>query len=277
MRRKRTFLTELPFYFLLAVVLLWSFFPILYITVGSFRLPTHIWDYPPKLTGPFTLMNYKLLAEKWGDYFINLKNSLIVTVFTGLVTLLSSVTAAFTFSRYRTKFLRVPAFFLIAVRMIPPIVITIPIFPLLNALGLVDRYITLVMLYSAFLVSLTTWIMKSFIDDIPVELEEAATIDGCSRLGAFFRITFPLAAPGFATVVIFAAIFSWNEYLFALIFTSWRTRTAPITIAEFTGAIMGVDWGALLAASIIHLFPMLILLWVIQRHLVRGMQVGAIK
>lgn len=274
---KRSLLKELPYYVLLAIVLLWSFFPILYIALGSFRLPTDIWSYPPKFTGPFTLFNYRLLVQKWGEYFVHLKNSLIITVFTGLLTLFSSVTAAFTFSRFRARFLRVPAFFLIVVRMLPPIVITIPMFPLLNTLGLIDRYVTLVVLYSAFLVSLTTWIMKSFIDEIPVELEEAATLDGCSRLGAFFRITFPLAAPGFVTVVIFAAIFAWNEFLYALIFTSWKIRTAPITIAEFTGAIMGVDWGALLAASIIHLVPMLILLWVIQKHLVKGMQVGAIR
>ncbi len=274
---KRSFLKELPYYVLLAIVLLWSFFPILYIVVGSFKMPMDIWSYPPKFTGPYSFFNYQLLAKEWGEYFVHLKNSLIITIFTGLLTLFASVSAAFAFSRFKAKFMKVPAFFLIVVRMLPPIVITIPMFPILNALGLIDRYITLIVLYSAFLVSLTTWIMKSFIDDIPVELEQAATLDGCSAFGAFFRITFPLAAPGFITVVIFAAIFAWNEFLYALIFTSWKIRTAPITIAEFTGAIMGVDWGALLAASVIHLVPMLILLWAIQKHMVRGMQVGAIK
>ena len=268
---------EWIYFLLLTIVVVWSFFPILYIGISSFRLPTDIWDYPPRFTGPFTFDNYRILIQKWPEYFAHLKNSLIITIGTGLVTLFCSITAAFAFSRFRTRFLRLSAFFLIAVRMAPPIVITIPLFPLLNSLGLIDKHITLVGLYSTFLVSLSTWIMKTFIDDVPVELEEAATIDGCSKLQAFSKITLPLAAPGFVAVIIFASIFAWNEYLFAFIFTSTAARTAPITLAEFMGAIMGVNWGALLAASIIHLVPMLSLIWIIQRYLIKGMMVGGIK
>ena len=268
---------ELIYFFLLAIVILWSFFPILYIGISSFKLPTDIWDYPPKFTGPFTFVNYRILIQKWPKYFTHLRNSLIITLGTGLITLFCSITAAFAFSRFRAKFLKLSAFFLIAMRMVPPIVITIPLFPLLNSLGLIDKHITLIILYSAFLVSLATWIMKTFIDDVPIELEEAAMIDGCSKVQALLKITFPLAAPGFVAVIIFTSILAWNEYLFAFVFSSTNARTAPVALAEFMGAIMGVDWGALLAASIIHLVPLLSLIWIIQKHLIRGMTVGAIK
>lgn len=276
-RKLRNIRKELVYWLFLAVLLLWSFFPILYVGISSFKLPTDIWTYPPKLAGPFALENYRHLAKKWPHYFTHLRNSLIIMAGTSLMTIFCAIPAAFAFSRFANRFLRGSALFIIAVRMVPPIVITIPLFPLCNSLGLLDKHATLVVLYSAFLISLATWIMKTFIDDVPVELEEAATIDGCSKLQAFLRITLPLAAPGIVAVVIFASMFAWNEYLFAFIFTSTASRTAPITLAEFMGAIMGVGWGALLAASIIHLVPMLILTWIVQKHLIRGMKVGAIK
>lgn len=276
-RKLKNIRRELTYWFFLAVLLLWSLFPILYVGISSFKLPTDIWAYPPRFTGPFAFDNYRRLAMKWPDYFTALRNSLIIMAGTSLMTIFCSIPAAFAFSRFGNKFLKLSAFFIIAVRMVPPIVITIPLFPLCNSLGLLDKHVTVVVLYSAFLVSLATWIMKTFIDDVPVELEEAATLDGCSKLQAFLRITLPLAAPGVVAVVIFASIFAWNEYLFAFIFASMASRTAPVALAEFMGAIMGVEWGALLAASIIHLVPMLILTWIVQKHLIRGMKVGAIK
>jgi len=276
-RKSMNIRKELVYWLLLAVLLLWSFFPILYVGISSFKSPSDIWTYPPKFAGPFSFENYRHLVNKWPHYFTNLRNSLIIMTGTGLMTIFCAIPAAFAFSRFSNKFLRFSALFVIMVRMVPPIVIVIPLFSLFNSLGLLDKHATLVVLYSAFLISLATWIMKTFIDDVPVELEEAATLDGCSKLQAFFKITLPLAAPGIVTVVIFASIFAWNEYLFAFIFTSTTSRTAPITIAEFMGAIMGVEWGTLLAASIIHLVPMLILTWIMQKHLIKGMKVGAIK
>ena len=262
---------------LLAILLMWSFFPILYIALSSFKLPMDIWNYPPKLIDSFSFENYRKLILEWPEYFIHLKNSLIITTGTCLMTLFCAIPAAFAFSRYKNIFLKSSAFFLIAVRMVPPIVIIIPLFPLCNSLGLVDKHITLIMLYSAFLVSLSTWIMKTFIDDIPLELEEAAMIDGCSKLQAFLRIILPLIKPGVIAVVLFATTLAWNEYLFAFIFTSTVSRTAPLTISDIMGSIMGVEWGSLLAASVIHLIPILILTLIMQKYLIKGMTLGSTK
>lgn len=266
-----------PWWFLLLAALTWAFFPILYIAISSFKLPANIWNYPPDLGGPYSWQNYRDLFENWPGFVDNLTNSALITVGTSTLTLLCAFPAAYAFSRFKQKWLRGPAFFLIGVRLLPPIAITIPIFPILNAVGLIDNHLTLILLYSAFEVSLSTWLMKTFIDDVPVELEEAAMVDGCSRRQVVWHVVVPLSAPGLVAVIVLTSVFAWNEYLFAFIFTSSAARTAPIALAEFLGAFMGVAWGSLLAAATIHLVPILVLVWTVQRFLIKGMQVGAIK
>lgn len=262
---------------LLGAALTWAFFPVLYIVISSFRLPTNIWNYPPELRGPYSLQNYRDLFEGWPAFVDNLRNSALITVGTSALTLLCAFPAAYAFSRFRVKWLRGPAFFLIAVRLLPPIAITIPMFPMLNEVGLIDKHVTLILLYAAFEVSLGTWLLKTFIDEVPLELEEAAMVDGCSMRQVLWHVVVPLSSPGLVAVIVLTSVFAWNEYLFAFIFTSSAARTAPIALAEFLGAFMGVAWGSLLAAATIHLIPMLALVWTVQRFLVRGMQVGAIR
>ncbi len=190
------------------IALAWAFFPVLYTAISSFKLPLHIWDYPPSFVGQYSLVNYRDLAVKWPKYFTNLKNSLIITAGTGVVVLFCSIFAAYALSRFKHSLVRVSALSIIVIRMVPPIVITIPLFPIFNSWGLTDRPITLIILYSAFMVSLTTLMMKTFVDDVPVVLEEAAIIDGCSKLQAFLKITVPLSAPGVVAVIIFTSICS---------------------------------------------------------------------
>jgi multiple sugar transport system permease protein len=266
----------LPWLLLLAA-LAWAFFPILYIAISSFKLPSRIWNYPPDLRGPYSLENYRDLFENWPGFLDSLVNSALITVGASTLTLLCAFPAAYVFSRFREAWLRAPAFFLIAVRLLPPIAITIPMFPILNSVGLIDNHLTLILLYAAFEVSLSTWLMKTFIDEVPIELEEAAMVDGCSRRQVLWYVVIPLSSPGLVAVIVLTSVFAWNEYLFAFVFTSSAARTAPISLAEFLGAFMGVAWGSLLAAATIHLLPMLVLVWTVQRFLVRGMQVGAIK
>jgi multiple sugar transport system permease protein len=161
--------------------------------------------------------------------------------------------------------------------MFPPIIITIPLFPLLRSLRLIDSHTVLIVLYTAFMVSLITLIMRSFIDEVPPEIEEAALIDGCGRFSILVKIILPMTAPSLAASAVIIAVFTWNEFLFALIFTASKARTSPLMISEMLGSFLGVDWGVLFAATSLQLAPILFFTLKIQKHLVRGLTIGAVK
>jgi multiple sugar transport system permease protein len=262
---------------LLLAVVFWSAFPIFYMVLGSFHLPADIWAYPPKILAPLSLQSYQQVATDNPTFFADMWNSVLSTVLGAIVTLLVALGAAFVFSRMKMGWLRLPALLLITIRMFPPIVVIIPLFPVMNALGLLDTLAPLVFAGAAFGVSIATLLLKAFIDDIPPELEEAALIDGCTRFQAFYRVTLPLIAPGLAAVVVFISVGLWNEYLLPLVFTSSNARTAPVTIAIAINNIEGVQWGMLLAMSTIHLIPMLVLVMLMHKRLVQGMTMGAVK
>lgn len=262
---------------LLALAVLWAAFPILFMATSSLKQPSEIWAYPPTLFGTVTPRNYAEIGRFNPTFYGNLTNSVLVTIAGVIVTLIISIAAAFVFSRLRSGWLRLPALLVITIRMFPPIVVLIPLYPTMSAMGILDTLTPLVLVGAAFAVSIATLLLKAFVDDIPIDLEEAAMIDGCNRLQAFFRITLPLIAPGIAAVVVFVAVGFWNEYMFPLVFTSTQARTVPVTIAVAMANAEGVAWGQLLAMSTIHLIPMLVLVMAVHKHLVRGMTLGAVK
>ncbi len=189
----------------------------------------------------------------------------------------ASTCAGYVYSRNASPLLNASVVYLVAVRLIPPIVVTIPLFPIVNRLGLNDTHSILIILYATFFVSLGTVLMKTFIDQIPRELDEAAAIDGGSRLTILRRVIVPLAMPGILGVAVFVIVFSWNDFLFAFVFTSVNAKTAPLVISEMIGSIDGVDWGVLFAASTLQLVPILIFVLAMNRYLVAGLTAGATK
>ncbi len=261
----------------LGLVVAWSLFPIALIVLASFKPTATIFDLPPRFLFRPRLENYALLVEKWPDFFHNLGNSIIITFGATLLTVAVSTIAGYVYSRYRGRLLTLSAFFMVFIRMFPPIVITLPLFPAMNALGLMDTHLLLILLYATFFVSLSTWIMKAFIDQIPRELEEAAFVDGATLTQTLVRVTLPLSAHGMIASAVFVFVFSWNEFLFAFIFTTTRAKTAPLVISEMLGSVTGVDWGAVFAAATIQLVPILIFVILIQKYLVAGLTAGAIK
>ena len=262
---------------LLLLVVIWSFFPILYIILTSFKPPAEVLSYPPTLPIHWSVENYTRLFEQWPQFWHSLVNSVIVTVASTLLTIVLSLPAAYAISRFKSRKLSLFTFFIILIRMFPPIVITIPLFPLLRSLRLVDSHAVLIVMYTTFMVSLITLIMRSFIDEVPPEIEEAALIDGCSRTSILVKIILPLTATSLAASAVLTAVFTWNEFLFALIFTSSKARTSPLMISEMLGSFLGVDWGVLFAAASLQLLPILIFTLAVQRHLVRGLTLGAVK
>jgi multiple sugar transport system permease protein len=261
----------------LTLLLVWAGFPVLFLFLSTFKTPLEIFKFPPTFVFKPTLENFGTLISNWPQFFDGLKNSAIVATFSSILTILLAAPAGYALSRYRRKFLDTSAFFMLAVRMYPPIVLTVPLFPVFSALGLTDSYWVLVLLYSTFFVSLCSWLMKTYMDEVPIELEEAAAIDGANVFQRVTKIVIPLAIHGIIATAIFVSIFAWKEFTFAYIFTGTRTHTAPIILEQMISPITGVTWGPLFAATTTQLIPILAFIWLVQGYLIQGMKTGAIK
>jgi multiple sugar transport system permease protein len=270
-------LTSFSRLLLLVIILLWSGFPILMVLLSSFKNPREIFDFPPSFVFKPSLMNYLKLAREWPEFFDTLLNSLIITAGSVLLTVFLSFLAGYAYSRFKSRVLTMSAFFMLVVRMLPPIVITIPLYPVFSALGLFDKHITLIVLYTVFFLSLGTFLMKSFIDQIPLELDESAYMDGARRSQVILRIILPLSTHGFMATSTFVLIFAWKEYMYALLFTTTSAKTAPLIISEMLGAVVGVSWGPLFAAATLQLIPILMYVFFVQRILAEGMMLGSVK
>ena len=275
-RRRRPFISLLKAG-AVALILVWSLAPIALIVTSSLKPDREIFAFPPQLSFHPTLAHYATLWARWPDFFTALGNSLIITTLATVLAVAASLSSGYAYSRFRGRWIEASALFLIAVRLIPPIVCTLPLFPAANALGLQDTHAWLAILYATFFVSLGTFVMRAFIDQIPRELDEAAAVDGAGRLRTLLRVIAPLAAQGMLAVAVFVIVFAWNEFLFAFIFTSTRARTAPLVLAEIVGNFDGVEWGVLFAAASVQLAPVLLFVWLMQKHLVAGLTAGATK
>ena len=261
----------------LVLIAVWSGFPIVFLVMSSFKPPRDILAFPPRFFFTPTLDNYTALVTRWPEFFEALQSSLIVTVGATVCTVIATTLAGYVYSRVRSRMLAASAFFMIVIRMVPPIVITLPLFPVVNYLRLSDTHLVLIILYTTFFVSLNTWIMKAFIDQIPREIEEAAVIDGAGLLQILRHVILPLSAQGMIAASTFVFIFSWNEFLFAFIFTTTDAKTAPLVISEMVGAIDGVEWGVLFAAATVQLLPILIFVIAVQKYVIAGLTAGSLK
>lgn len=210
------------------------------------------------------------------DFPKQLVNSLIAASFSTFFSVAFGVLTAYAFSRFRVPGEDDLLFFILSTRMLPPVVVTIPIFLMYRELGLYDTHIGLILLYTAFNLSFSVWLLKGFIDEIPREYEEAALVDGYTRLQAFWKIVLPQSITGMAATTVFAFIFAWNEYAFALMLTAETARTAPPSIPSKVG-VGGVEWAAIAAASLVFVIPVIILTFMLRKHLLRGVTFGAIR
>ncbi len=210
------------------------------------------------------------------DYVFRLKNSLIIAGLSTLASVILGVFAAYAFSRFPIGGKNDLLFFILSTRMLPGVVVTIPLFLLYRQLHLHDTHLGMVLLYTVFNLSFSVWLLKGFIDEIPREYEEAALVDGYTRLQAFFRIVLPQALTGIAATTVFCLIFAWNEYAFALMLTSEKARTAPPSIATMLGR-GGIEWSAIAAGTLGFLIPVVIVTFALRKYLLRGLTFGAIR
>jgi multiple sugar transport system permease protein len=210
------------------------------------------------------------------DFVKRLRNSLIIAGTSTVLSVTLGLLSAYAFSRFRVPGEGDLLFFILSTRMLPPVVVTIPIFLMYRELGWYDTHGGMIILYTAFNLSFSVWLLKGFIDEIPKEYEEAALVDGYTRLQAFIRIVIPEAVTGIAATTVFCFIFAWNEYAFALMLTTEKARTAPPHIPSMIGSGV-VEWAAIAAGSLAFLIPVVIVTFALRRYLLRGVTFGAIR
>ncbi|MGZ9163723.1 MAG: carbohydrate ABC transporter permease [Anaerolineales bacterium] len=262
-------------YILVTLAVLLSIAPIVYIVITSFKEPELTFAIPPVWNFTPTLKNYDevLSSTDFGKYFMN---SVVVALATTGIALALGTLAAYGFSRFRFRghfWLKMSS---LVPQMLPPIAIIVPLYVLFSKLDWIDTRQALIISYLTFTIPLSTWMMIGFFDDVPVELEEAAMIDGCSRFGALIRVSLPIAIPGMAATAILAFLYCWNEFLYAVILTGRDARTLPVIITSFM-TNKSVLWGRIAASGSLVLIPVLIFALLAQRYLIRGLAKGAVK
>ncbi|MEM8839781.1 MAG: carbohydrate ABC transporter permease [Pseudomonadota bacterium] len=203
-------------------------------------------------------------------------NSVIIGFGSTFFAIVLGTAAAYAFSRFKVPLKDDLLFFILSTRMMPPIAVAIPIFLMFRYLGLNDTHAGMILLYTAVNLSLAVWLINGFIDEIPVEYEEAALIDGYTRFQAFYKVVLPQAATGIASTAIFCLIFAWNEYAFAVLLTSGNAQTAPPFIPTIIG-VAGQDWPAVAAGATIFLVPVMVFTILLRKHLLRGITFGAVR
>lgn len=263
--------------FLIILLVIWSVFPVAYVVVNSFKFQRDIFQFPPSLLFTPTVGNYFDLIKIYPTFFWFVLNSLIVSVAATVLSVFAAACAGYVYSRVRNATLAASAFYLVAVRLLPPLVLTIPLFPWVNQLGLADSHLILILLYASFWVPLNVLIMREFIDRIPIELDESAVVDGASERKVLTHVIAPLSVQGMVACAVFVFVFSWNEYVYAFIFTIQNAKTTPLILAEIMDSVTGTNYGILFAAATIQLIPVVLVVLFLQRFLVAGLTAGAVK
>ncbi|WP_410791118.1 carbohydrate ABC transporter permease [Kribbella sp. C-35] len=260
----------------LAAVLVLYGFPFVYLLLTSFKTPLDAIAVPPQvLPSQWTLDNYVAALSKEG-VVPALINSVATAVLSTAFSLALGVPAAYAITRYRTPSGRIFVVAALVTRMVPTIAVGAPLVETMRRLGISDTTIGLAIAHTTISLPLSIWLMSSFFEAVPVELEEAAKVDGSDRLQAFRHVVLPVVSGGLAVTAIFAFLASWNEFLFALLLTSVRAQTTPIVIANFQTQF-GLDWGGMTALSAVYSVPVILLTLALQRHIVAGLTLGAVK
>lgn len=259
----------------LLVVCLVALFPIVWMFLTAFKSPRDAYgmslDFQP------TLQNFVTIFSSPWNLGHALLNSTIVAGATVLISIPAAALAAYSFSRFRMKARKSLFFAVISTQFVPAVVIVLPFFLMFRSLGLLDTRIALVVVNLAIVTPFVIWMIKGFIDAIPLDSEEAAMMDGASRLRVIRDIVLPMAAPGIITSAIFSFILTWNEFLFALLLTGVETRTVPVAMARTLGGEIGVDYGLLAAIVTLFLIPIIVVTFMLQNQLLRGVTFGTVR
>ena len=259
----------------LAFVTFVTLVPVIWAVLTSLKNPVDAFTIPPTLIFEPTLKyHYEIWFEK--GFWTFLVNSLIIAVCTVGVSVPIGTMAAYALSRIQTRQTRILLFGILAVRMFPHMLLALPFFVVARYFQLFDTYLIMVLALVAINQPFTIWLMRSFFVDVPIELDEAARIDGCSLWQTFIRVIVPTVRPGIVVTSLFSLLLAYNEFLFALVLTGTRTKTLPVAISEYGGEDI-TYWSLSAAGAVGIMLPILIFMIFVQRHLIRGLTMGAVK
>jgi multiple sugar transport system permease protein len=249
-------------------------FPIVWSVLNSFKTEQDVLAYPPKLIFSPTLAAYRDVLFGSSSILPNVWSSFVISVGTTVITIVLAVPAAYALARMRRK--RLAGFYVLATQMLPPVGIIIPYFLVLRNIGWIDTYQGMILIYLSFSLPFAVWLMVSYFEEIPLEMEEAAYLDGASRLRALWRIIIPQVQGGIAVTVVFVFLNAWNEFLFAVVLSGNTVR--PVTIAMFNFvSVEQTLWAKLAAVSVLAMLPVIVLGVVAQKNIVKGLTAGAVK
>lgn len=265
-------------YFVAVIFVGFCLFPIYIIVTTALKQEHDIFAWPPRWVFHPTLKNFNDALFVFGGQgaLSFVINSLIVTSASTVLSVGLGAMAAYGLARFRFRGRKQLSFWILSTRFAPPIAFVVPMYLMALQLDLLDTRIALVMVYASMNLSLVIWLLRGFFTEIPIEIEEAALVDGYTRLQIFWRVALPLVRPGVITAAILAAIFSWNEFLFAAILTQTNAATLPVYLSGFSNA-MGLAWGEFMAVGVIAVLPITIFTVVLQKYLVRGLTFGAVR
>ena len=272
----RTPFNKFVIYALMALVLLFFLGPIFWFILLAFRHPSEAYTIPPQLFFEVTLQSFDVTFVNPGNNAPQLVNSLIVSTGATLFSLPFALSAAYALSRFAMRGKEFIMNWYISLLIAPPIVFVIPYFILMSWIGWAGTYQAMIVTLQTLAIPFSVWLLKSFMDDVPLDLEEAAWVDGASRFSAFFRIIIPLALPGIIVTSMFTFVFSWNNVLFPLVLSRQSTTTLPVGTISFF-ASTGVYWSQIAATAVVAMLPPMIIFLLLGRYVVRGLTFGAVK
>lgn len=257
----------------LVVLVLGAFlFPLLWMLQASFKTQVEITRIPPSWRFTPTLNNYREVFQNQ-EFARYMWNSFVIAAGSILGSLLLGLPAAYSIARYRQHRLGI---LILAARIVPGITFLIPWFLLFTRMGIIDTYASLILSHMVVGMPFIIWVMVSYFEQLPEELEEAARVDGATRQGAFWHVALPLSGPGIVTASILAFIFSWNHFMFAIVLTGDRVKTLPVAVFNFL-TYATINWGGLMAAAVVITLPVLIIGLAAQRYVIAGLTAGALK
>ncbi len=253
----------------------WAF-PILWSVLNSFKTEQDILAYPPKFLFAPTVAAYRDVLFGAASVLPNIASSMVIAIGTTVVTMVLAVPAAYALARLRFPGKRLSGFYVLATQMLPPVGIIIPYFLILRNFGWIDTYQGIILIYLSFSLPFSIWLLVSYFEDIPYEMEEAAALDGAGRLRTLWRVIIPQVRGGIAVTVVFVFLNAWNEFLFAVVLSGNVVR--PVTVAMFNFvSVEQTLWNKLAAVSVLAMLPVVVLGILAQKHIIKGLTVGAVK